>query len=370
MLDPKKDPRRRCMPIDEWPDQDRDAWALAVRQGKLLDGQGPAAHWRPKTQRTVLASYGRYLTFLERNGWLYGKAGSEARLTPDRLRAYIAELAETVAPVTLSGRITNLAEALRVMNPGTGYPYLNLARRRLKVRARPIRNKRSRIVPIRSLLQLGRNLIERAENGKFARELWRACLYRDGVMILMLSCRQIRRDNLAGLRLGENLVKFGGAYALALSETETKNHRPYERSLDAELTPFIDRYLEHYRPILLASSLSDRVWISWRGIPMSDCSIYGKICEHTKRAFGRSISPHLFRDCAMTSLANENPEHVWLGMSLLHHADPRIAEKHYNLALESDAVRQYQRFMTNNRRKMAKRRVQGIRNHKENGRTV
>ena len=113
-----------------------------MRQGKLLDGQGPAAHWRPKTQKTVLASYGRFLTFLKRNAWLDRKVGPEVRLTPDWLRAYIAELAETVAPVTLSGRITNLAEALRVMAPGTEYPYLNRARRRLKIRARPIRNVR------------------------------------------------------------------------------------------------------------------------------------------------------------------------------------------------------------------------------------
>ena len=367
MIDPKNDPRRRCMPLAEWPDRDREAWASAVRQGHILDGQGPAAHWRPKTQKTVLASYGRFLTFLERQEWLDRTLGPDTRLTPDRLRAYIAELAETVASVTLSGRITNLAEALRVMTPGTEFLYLNRARRRLKVRARPVRNKRSRIVPIRSLLRLGVNLIERAETGTFARELWRACLYRDGVMILILSSRQIRRDNLAGMRLEKELTKFDGAYALALSENDTKNHRPYERSINSELTPFIDRYLEHYRPILLGSSISDRVWISWRGVAMSGCSIYGKVCEHTERAFGRSISPHLFRDCAMTSLADENPEHVWLGMSLLHHADPRIAEKHYNQALESDAVRQYQGFITKSRRKMAMQRVQGTR-HRKNGR--
>ena len=367
MIDPKKDPRRRCMPLAEWPDLDRAAWAVAVQQGNLLDGQGPAAHWRPKTQRSVIAAYGRYLTFLERRGCLDRSAGLEARLTPDRLRAYIEDLRETIASVTLSGRITGLVEAFRVMTPGTGYPYLNRARRRLKVWARPIRNKRSRIVPIRSLLQLGRDLIERAETETFARELWCAGLYRDGVMILILSCRQIRLDNLAGLRLEKDLVKFDGTYALALSETQTKNHRPYERSLDAELTPFIDRYLERYRPILLGSSVSDRVWISRRGIPMSGGSIYGKVCEHTKRAFGRSISPHLFRDCAMTSLADENPEHVWLGMSLLHHADPRIAEKHYNQALASDAVRQYQSVLTKSRRTIAMRQIRKTRHRKMNG---
>jgi integrase/recombinase XerD len=365
MIDPKKDPQRRCMPLAEWPEMDRAAWTVAVRQGNLLDGQGPAAHWRPKTQKSVIAAYGRFLTFLERQGWLERSVGPETRLTPDRLRAYIAELVETVFSVTVSGRITNLAEALRVMTPGTEFLYLNRARRRLKVRAQPVRNKRSRIVPIRDLLRLGLDLIERAETGTFARELWRACVYRDGVMILILCSRPIRRDNLAGMRLGKELTKFDGAYALALPETETKNHRPYDRSLDAELTPFIDRYLEHFRPILLGASLSDRVWISCRGLAMSGDSIYGKICDHTQRAFGHSISPHLFRDCAMTSLADEDPEHVWLGMSLLHHADPRIAEQHYDHALVSDAVRQYQSYITKSRRKMVMQRAQGMRHRKK-----
>ena len=109
MIAPSKDPRRRCMPVAEWPEMDRSAWAAAVQKGDLLDGQGPAAHWRPKTQRTVVAAYGRYLTFLDRNGWLDRDAGPEERLTPDRLRAYLAELADTVASVTMWGRITNLS---------------------------------------------------------------------------------------------------------------------------------------------------------------------------------------------------------------------------------------------------------------------
>ncbi len=84
---------------------------------------------------------------------------------------------------------------------------------------------------------------------------------------------------------------------------------------------------------------------------MSECSLYGKIVQHTKAAFGRGLSPHLFRDCALTTLGEENPEHVWLGISLLHHSDPRIAEAHYNQAKDASAVRAYQDALVADRRR-------------------
>jgi integrase len=330
------------MPLREWPEKDRAAWLVAIKIGDLLDEQGLAAHWRAKSQRSVVSAYGRYLTFLDRSGWLDGTAGPTERMTPDRLRAFIRELDETVAPVTRSGRIINLAEAFRVMAPGASFPYLRIAKRKLKARARPKRDKRSKLVPSRALLKLGLDLIREAESGPCAREIWRACLYRDGLMILLLSCRPIRRDNIAAMRIGSELVEHDGSYALALAEEQTKNHRRYDRSLPPELSPFIGRYLEHYRPILLGNAMSDFVWISWRSGPMSGYSIYGNLCKRTEAAFGTAISPHLFRDCAVTSSATVRPDLVWLGMSLLHHSDPRIAEKHYDHALATEAVQAYQ----------------------------
>jgi hypothetical protein len=39
----------------------------------------------------------------------------------------------------------------------------------------------------------------------------------------------------------------------------------------------------------------------------------------TKRAFGRPINPHLFRDCAATSIAIHDLEHVRIATSILGH---------------------------------------------------
>ena len=348
-----RDPARRCMPVLEWPRRDRKAWDAALLHGSVLDERGLAAHWRPETKRSIAAAYGRFLTFLARNGWLDPGLGPADRITPDRLRAYLTDLSQTVAPVTFAGRIRNLEQALRVMVPGKQFPYLGLARRRLKARARPIRNKRHKVVSADRLIGLGLDLMHRAETGSFLnREPWRAALYRDGLTILLLAFRPLRISNLVGMRTNLDLVKSGDHYRLAIDREVTKNHRPYERELNSFLTPYIDRYLEHYRPRLLGAKQTDRVWISWRGVSMSANSAYGRIVRHTCKAFGHAINPHLFRDCAITTLANDDPERVWIGMPLLHHSDPRIAEKHYNQALENDAVRQYQKFLGKHRRTM------------------
>lgn len=250
MTDPKKDPRRRCVPFEEWPRPDQEAWNKAIRSGDLLDDTGPAAHWRDGTRQKVQSSYGRWLTFLERQGTLDPIASPETRVTSEVLRAYIDELHEQVSSVTLAGRVTDLSEALRVMAPGHELSFLRRAQQALAVRARPIRNKRQWIVPPASLLHLAIRLMDEAEGNPCPRLAWRACRYRDALMIAMLATRALRRRNFAGIIVGQHLGKIDDRYILLFDGSETKNHRPIEMALPDILTGHIDRYLEVYRPIL------------------------------------------------------------------------------------------------------------------------
>lgn len=344
------------MKLADWPERDRIAWETAIGDGGYLDEGGLAAHWRPETCRATTDAYGRFLTFLDSRGWLDRDAGPTDRLTIVRLRAYLDELAEQVAPVTVCGRIRGLAEALRVMAPEATFPYLALARNRLKVRARPTRNKRARLVPTQDLIALGYDLMNDAESGRGARDVWRAATFRDGVMILLLATRPIRRSNLAAMRLGRELVRVGEAYEIRLDGSMTKNHCDYVRPISHRLTPFIDRWLDHYRPVLLDGREDDHVWISWRGAPLTGDCLYGKIRKHTAKAFGHAVTPHLFRDCAVTTLGEADPEEVWLAHALLHHSDPRITESHYDHARSTAAVRDYQDAVLARRRKLRRER--------------
>ena len=345
------------MPLVEWPTDDRAQWALAIRSAGPLDNPGLAAHWSEKTRNTTISAYGRYLTFLALNGWIDAEARVQDRVRMEWLKPYIDELKDQVAPTTVAGRIRGLAEALRVMVPGVDFPDVKRARYRLKGTAVPIRDKRSKIVSSKSLVQLGLKLMNMAETGTFSREAGRACTYRDGLIILLLACRPLRRANFAVMQIGEHLTKINDAYQLTYDETETKGQRHYSSIVSREITPFVDRYLDRYRPVLLKDLKSDRVWIAIGGHELAEGSLYHIVTERTKAEFGWSLSPHLFRDCAVTSLGAENPELVWAGMSLLHHTDPRTTEEHYDQALSDKAVNDYQALIRGKRRDLTRRRT-------------
>jgi hypothetical protein len=340
------------MKVDLWPPRDRAAWEAAFVKGDLLDGGGLAAQWRDTTEKAVQDAYGRYLTHLAFQGGLDPSEGPAERVSEDKLRSFIAELQLSVAPVTLRKRITNLAEALRVMAPGTDFPYLRRARARLKAQARPVRNKRLQIAQIHDLVRLGLALMQRAEQATAEREVWRAALYRDGLMILLLVCRPIRRRNLAAMLVGRHLVRRGDAYLIAFEDAEMKNRRRLEQPLDPALTSFIERYLDHYRLQLLGASSSEHIWISSRGMAMSDWMIYGAIVTRTRAVLGFAVPPHRFRDSVVTTLCEETPEQIWLAPILLHHVDHRTAEMHYNQARDFSSVRDWQQFVAKRRRSL------------------
>lgn len=352
----KWDETRRCMPLAEWPAGDRAAWERAIRTAGPFEEPGLAAHWRPQSRKYVVDAYGRLLTFLELAGQLDPNGSIESRLTPEALRPYLDEIMQQVAPATAAGRIRGLSEAARVMVPGVEFPHLKRARYRLKAQAHPTRNKSAKLQPSRDLAELGLKLMREAESGDFFRDAGRACHYRDGLIIVLMASRPLRRENFAAIELDRHLTKSNGCYRLCLTGDETKNRQSYSSNVDAVLTPFIDRYLDIFRPILLNGAKSQRLWIAMGGAPMAGGSIYGLVKSRTLRQFGIAINPHLFRDCAVTSLGSEKPELVWAGMSLLHHVDPRTTEKHYDHALSKNAVEAYQESVQRQRRTLTKAR--------------
>jgi integrase len=334
------------MPFIEWPHEDQSAWVAARLPAGLMDEGGLAAHWRPATVKSVEAAYGRWLTFLAVRGRLDRCDAPADRINRDDLRAYIEDLTSQVAPVTASGRIRDLLEALRVMVPRGDFSFLRAARRNLKRRARPQRNKSQRLVGIASVFQLGFEITQSAERDEFRSQLTRAAQYRDGLILMLLASRPLRRTNFVLMTLGRHLKKTIDSYRLDYVADEMKGNRDYTTVLDPALSPLLDRYLTHYRPILAHGADTDRVWISSFGRPLAGETLYGIVVRRTKRAFGKALWPHLIRDCAITSLGAEKPELVWMGMALLHHNDPKTTEKHYDHAVVDQALQHYQNSIT------------------------
>src|SRR5262249_23031305 len=114
------------------------------------------------------------------------------------------------------------------------------------------------------------------------------------------------------------------------------------------LLPALERWLKHWRPVLLgltgrwARPAGNALWISANGSPLTQQSIYDRIIRRTRFALGKGINPHLFRDCAATTLAYADPGHVGIAASLLGHRRFATTERYYLRAQMSEASRRLQ----------------------------
>jgi hypothetical protein len=85
----------------------------------------------------------------------------------------------------------------------------------------------------------------------------------------------------------------------------------------------------------------DQLWISYGFKPQAAHTIGITITQRTEHAFGKPVNPHLFRDCAATSIAVHDPEHVRTTAAVLSHRSFATTERHYNLATSLKAARDY-----------------------------
>jgi integrase/recombinase XerD len=90
---------------------------------------------------------------------------------------------------------------------------------------------------------------------------------------------------------------------------------------------------------------SDALWLSMYGPPMTDNGIYDCVVARTSEGLGQPINPHLFRDCAVTSLAIDDPGNIGIASCLLGHRTKSTSERHYSQACSDEASRLMQEFL-------------------------
>ena len=202
------------------------------------------------------------------------------------------------------------------------------------------RPKHQKTVDSRRLLVAGLDLVARGEKSTQLTRHRRCRLVREGLMIALLSLAPIRLGNLHALRIGQQLRRIDGVWWILLEGRETKSGRPDERPLPGELTPIIDRWVEHWRQTF--RDPRDFLWPSIKGGALAYTYIGTSVTERTRQELGVAINPHLFRDCAVYTVADLAGEKMGIASALLQHADPRITEKHYNKGASFTAVRRYQ----------------------------
>jgi hypothetical protein len=343
--------RAVCLPVEQWPETDATAWRIAFEPATdPFSEYSPACSWSPRSRIKTEHGYGRWLYWVSEAGENMTLHPAD-RVNPEQVRRYVADLRRFNSDFTVLCRMQELYDAIRVIVPDRDWSWLRRAHNRLRSRCVPVRDKTTRIQPTEALVELGRRLMTAAEAAKSTPALSRALLFRDGLMIAFLAYRFLRLSNFAMITLGLHLIRHSDGYRLCFSGPEMKGRRPFEAMIPAGLVAAFDRYLDHYRSILLTRgglqppAETDRLWVSEIATALHESSIPQRIKKHTRAAFGKHLWPHLFRDCAATTVAIEGPEHVGIVPNLLAQSGPRIYEKHYNQARGLEAHRRYQRLL-------------------------
>ncbi|MDR3418349.1 MAG: site-specific integrase [Nevskia sp.] len=344
---------RSAVPLKNWPDADRRAWALAITPGDLLEPGGIGAAWRPATRDGACNAYGRWLAWRARQGPLDEHADPAERVTEQAITDYVQYLCAQHSLSSAAAYLAFLAMALRALAPDRAWGWIGKIATRLRRNATPVRAKRPRLQSTDALLSFGIELMDGA-----AREpepvTWRTATgCRDGLMIALLALRPLRRRNFIAIQLGRHLVRVGPDYRLRFEGADTKNGRWIDEPFPAPLTDRLERYLQHYRPWLCAQDShrnprirfqppGDHLWVSKTGAAMSEDVFYKDLRNRTRERFGQALSPHLFRDCAATTIATEDPAHVAIIPALLGHTTAQTSERYYNHAGMIDAGRRVQ----------------------------
>ena len=334
-----------AMPYESWPAIDRALWFEAMSASELLDSGAIAATWRDATRATVTESYGYAVDWLLKRGHLRSHERPSQRWSKPVLADYIADLKKHVSAVTTKQRVLNLERALAAMEPESDRSLLRLAVRRLET---PVSHaqKRERLQEPAVLEALGRALKDTARRGEVVSRRKNAVMFRDGLQIALLARRPLRKGNFASIEIGNHLVSERETWRLRFAADEMKNNQDLDILFPVELKGDLEEYLEVYRPLLAGSVYRGvRLWLTYRYSTKTTPQLPVSISNRTKQAFGKPINPHLFRDCAATSIAIDDPEHVRVAASVLGHRSFATTQRHYNRSRTIDASRTVNVFL-------------------------
>ena len=340
------DPIRRCLRVDQWPTIDQNLWHQVTAPRHVLDEDaGRSASWRKPTRKKNRKGNGRWLSYLIATGDLDPDELPADRITWDRLKGYVVMLQDQIAPWTVWSYVTCLHQVAMAFSHERDWSWLYMVAAKLKVRRIATRNKLARM---RSADEIAAWAYRRLDelNADPDRRPATVLQYRDALFVAVLVNCPMRLRNLTMIRIGQHLQWDGQVYRLDFTPDEVKTDRYLTLHLPTALTAYIDAWINEWRPCLLRDPDINALWIGVRGKPMHEGGIYWRIKFITEAAFGVAINPHLFRDIAVTTIADEIPENIGITAPLLGHINPKTTEDHYIHANQLRACRRYATSIT------------------------
>ncbi len=322
---------RKELPFIEWPQEIRRRWDAAFVKGDFFDDGGPGAHLQPATRAALKSACGRFLRYLDLEGRELNAKMPQQHVNPTVLAAYVDYRRSSCSDYSIAIELHQVRHALRLIFPSVDWTWLLNATKRIARQAKP-RSAKHHLITSERLYILGLELMDEAiaianTSGLVSKEC--AFLYRDGLIILLLAVIPLRRRTLTALRVGKHLIRSGTLWALDIPAEDTKTAEPIEFLLSTTLSARIDLYLEKFRTRIPRAATHDGLWVSNKGRPMDDGTIYDTVQRRTRKAFGFGVSLHRFRHAALTFWSIHDPKNIRAGKDLLGHRSFGTTEKFY-----------------------------------------
>jgi integrase len=328
----KPRPKGFGLPHADWPQNERERWETATQRGGKYASCGPLGGYRPSTLKALRRAYALWLGFLDRTDPGVGP-------TCDAVAAFAAELEGRVKPASAAQILRRARRVLVAFNPGQDVASFDRQARRLAGRRQASPSKLPRLVHPGDLVRAGEELLERARRALRTRKA--ALDFRDGLLLILLAFRPARIGNVSMIRHGVELDLAVPQGHLSWTAEQTKNRLPLSLPLNPALVALISEYWNVYRPLLVGSA-STHLWIGRYGNPLSVCGLQQIVSRRTKELLGKSVPPHLFRDCLATMIATERPERIDDVGALLGQRAPRSKDTYIALARSLIAQRRRQ----------------------------
>jgi integrase/recombinase XerD len=311
-------PERRSMRLHDWPQRDQELLAQVTAPGGLLDDSGRGAEWMPKTRRSHIWVYGRWLTFLTLGLGLELADDPGERATRENLAAFIASLrGEGAASLTIFSYLKGVYVTLSFMLPERDWSWLRDEVNRLHRRIERLRSIED--VPDTKLaFRAGCKAMDRASDLAFLAPIAQAVAFRDGLLLAFQAMMGLRLGELTLMTATERHLTFvDGKIVVKFTRSERKNKKRLNKPTPAPLVPYIHRYLDRYRPILLQGKESDAFWINQYGASLSYAGLNDRLYEMSKRDLKRPSRSHSFRHGLASALVDIAPEQAMAAAGLL-----------------------------------------------------
>jgi hypothetical protein len=318
-----------CWKLERWPAVDRAAWFAGLANDDEFSDIPPYGHHLASaTVEKVRRGYGRWLDFLDRQGWLDATEPPLARLTSRRVLAYLRSLrSDGNADYTIISRCSELWMAMKIIAPSANVDWIRRPRG-VSIFASLKKVKRALIIPdTLVLIDWAIEMMEGADLGM--PRLHGHVVFRNGLLLAILAYRARRLRAMAGTRVGKELVSNASAFRIELGPELVKTKRP----------------------ALLGGRRSDALWISRQGRALSASGISNIVLKTSSARFGTAFATHRFRYSLATTAVLRAPEMPGLAAAVMGISAP-VIEQAYARAGQVLAVRQFAEVLEHRRARL------------------